>query len=181
MRYAELHCLSYFSFLRSAAAPGELVDRAVELGYSAIALTDECSVAGAVRAYQAAKQHSIKLIIGSEFNVDGVGKMVVLCPTRKAYAQLCHKITTFRQRMQKGSYEATAEDFLTGFEECFLLWLPAAPCSGSHYAKAINLGHRLKRHWQSRLWLLYERHYQSDDKSTFNFIQRLSQQLPLHS
>ncbi|MBT41836.1 MAG: error-prone DNA polymerase [Idiomarina sp.] len=179
MRYAELHCLSYFSFLRSAAAPGELVDRAVELGYSAIALTDECSVAGAVRAYQAAKQHSIKLIIGSEFNVDGVGKMVVLCPTRKAYAQLCHKITTFRQRMQKGSYEATTEDFLTGFEECFLLWLPAAPCSGSHYAKAINLGHRLKRHWQSRLWLLYERHYQSDDKSTFNFIQRLSQQLHL--
>lgn len=179
MAYAELHSLSYFSFLRSAAAPDELVSRAVELGYEAIAITDECSVAGAVRAHQAAKHHPIKLIIGSEFEVDGLGKMVVLCPTRQAYAQLCHKITECRGRTQKGHYQTTAEDFLMGFDHCFLLWLPPETHTGSAYAKAINWGHRLKRHWQDRVWLLYERYYQSDDKRRFSFIKRLSRQLQL--
>ena len=53
--YAELHCLSNFSFLRGASHPAELVTRAHELGYRALALTDECSLAGVVRAYEAAR------------------------------------------------------------------------------------------------------------------------------
>ena len=48
--YAELHCLSNFTFLRGASHPEELVERASQLGYTAIAITDECSVAGVVRA-----------------------------------------------------------------------------------------------------------------------------------
>ena len=51
--YAELHCLSSFSFQRSASQPEELVQRAAALGYRALALTDECSVAGVVRAHVA--------------------------------------------------------------------------------------------------------------------------------
>ncbi len=54
--YAELHCLSNFSFLRGASHPGELVQTAAELGYAGLALTDECSVAGVVRAHTAAKE-----------------------------------------------------------------------------------------------------------------------------
>lgn len=50
--YAELHCLSNFSFLRAASHPQELIQQADALGYKALALTDECSVAGVVRAYQ---------------------------------------------------------------------------------------------------------------------------------
>ncbi len=53
--YAELHCLSNFSFLRGASHPHELVERAAELGYSAIAITDRNSLAGVVRAHTAAK------------------------------------------------------------------------------------------------------------------------------
>ncbi len=53
--YAELHCLSNFSFLRGASHPEELVERAAALGYAALAITDECSVSGAVRAHLAAK------------------------------------------------------------------------------------------------------------------------------
>ena len=49
--YAELHCLSAFSFLRGASEPGELFERAATLGYEALAITDECSLAGVVRAY----------------------------------------------------------------------------------------------------------------------------------
>ena len=53
--YAELHALSNFSFQRGASHPQELVQRAHALGYSALALTDECSVAGVVRAHGAAQ------------------------------------------------------------------------------------------------------------------------------
>ncbi len=62
--YAELHCLSNFSFLRGASHPEELVERAAALGYRALAITDECSLAGAVCAHQAAKEHGLKLILG---------------------------------------------------------------------------------------------------------------------
>ncbi|MFT8055343.1 PHP domain-containing protein, partial [Salmonella enterica] len=65
--YAELHCLSNFSFLRGASSPAQLVQRAKALGYQALALTDECSVAGAVRAFEAARDCEMALIHGSEF------------------------------------------------------------------------------------------------------------------
>jgi hypothetical protein len=68
--YAELHCLSNFSFLRGASHPGELVKTAAELGYAGLALTDECSVAGVVRAHTAAKDLPLKLIVGSELVCD---------------------------------------------------------------------------------------------------------------
>ena len=63
--YAELHCVSNFSFLRGASQPVELVERAHALGYRALALTDECSVAGVVRAHMRAKELSLPLIIGA--------------------------------------------------------------------------------------------------------------------
>src|SRR5205809_3173560 len=67
--YAELRCLSNFSFLRGASWPEELVERAKQLGYTALAIADECSMAGVVRAHVAAKEHRLKLLIGSQFAV----------------------------------------------------------------------------------------------------------------
>jgi len=67
--FAELHVKSHYSFLSGASSPEKLVYRAAELGYSAIAITDECSYAGVVKAYQASKACELKLIIGSEFKV----------------------------------------------------------------------------------------------------------------
>ena len=64
--YAELHCLSNFTFLRGASHPEELVERAQALGYAALALTDECSLAGIVRAHLAAKEAGLKLIVSSD-------------------------------------------------------------------------------------------------------------------
>ena len=63
-RYAELHCLSNFTFLRGASHPRDLVTQAAALGYTALALTDECSVSGVVRAHVAAKEQGLKLIVG---------------------------------------------------------------------------------------------------------------------
>lgn len=69
--YAELHCLSNFSFLRGASHPEELVSRAAALGYAALAITDECSLAGVVRAHLAARDCALPLIIGSELRLAG--------------------------------------------------------------------------------------------------------------
>ena len=70
--YAELHCLTHFTFLRGASHPEELVERAVQFGYSALAITDECSLAGVVRAHVAAKERGLKLIVGAEFTLHEV-------------------------------------------------------------------------------------------------------------
>lgn len=56
LQYAELHVLSNYSFLRGASHPHELVEQAKRLGYQALALTDECSFAGVVKAHEAAKR-----------------------------------------------------------------------------------------------------------------------------
>src|SRR6266849_8388806 len=83
--YAELHCLSNFTFLRGASHPEELVRRAAGLGYSALAVTDECSLAGVVRAHLAAKQCDLKLILGCEILLEEKLKLVLLAADRRSY------------------------------------------------------------------------------------------------
>lgn len=122
--YAELHALSNFTFLRGASHPEELVERALELGYSALALTDECSVSGIVRAHTAAKEAGLKLIIGSEFRLDTGLKLVVLVQNHRGYVSLCQLITRGRRAAVKGSYVLTAGDFVDALAGCLLLWVP---------------------------------------------------------
>jgi error-prone DNA polymerase len=109
--YAELHCVSNFSFLRGASAPEELVGRAAELGYAALAITDECSVAGAVRAHLAAREHGLKLIVGAEFRLDDGLRLVLLASNRRGYGQLCRLITRGRRAALKGRYLLRRGDF----------------------------------------------------------------------
>jgi len=111
MAYAELHCLTNFSFLRGASHPEELVARAVELGYAALAVTDECSVAGVVRAHVAACEHGLKLIVGSEFHLEDGLRCVLLATDRSGYGQLCRLITRARRAAGKGSYRLRRSDF----------------------------------------------------------------------
>jgi len=125
--YAELHCLSNFTFLRGASHPHELVEQADALGYSALAITDECSVAGAVRAHMAAKRRQLKLIIGAEFRLSCGLKFIALAIDRHGYGQLCRLITRGRRAAVKGQYALMREDLQAlGPEQCFILWLPAA-------------------------------------------------------
>src|SRR6266849_130084 len=100
--YAELHCLSNFTFLRGASHPEELVKRAAALGYRALALTDECSLAGAVRAHFAARECGLTLIHGSEISVEQ-RKLVLLATARRSYGALSALITTWRRRSKKGT------------------------------------------------------------------------------
>lgn len=102
--YAELHALSNFSFQRGASHPEELVARAHALGYSALALTDECTLAGVVRAHGEAKRLGLHLIIGTELRVEvGDGDegethftLLLLARSRAGYGQLCELITQAR-------------------------------------------------------------------------------------
>src|SRR3954454_7074073 len=108
--YAELHCLSNFTFLRGASHPQELVERAWNLGYSAIAITDECSVAGVVRAHMAAELLKIKLLVGADFRLQCGLKFVAIAFDRRGYEPLCRLISRGRRAAQKGHYSLTRRD-----------------------------------------------------------------------
>ena len=151
--YAELHCLSNFSFQRGASHPRELVLRAAELGYTAIAITDECSLAGIVKAHVAAREAAelgadIALIVGSEFNlVEGI-KLVALAPCRTAYSELSGLISLARRRSPKGEYQVALRDVIFHLKRCLLIWLPEDD-SDSNRA----YGSQLRRLCKDRVWL----------------------------
>jgi error-prone DNA polymerase len=91
--YAELHCKTNFSFLRGASHPDELVNRAAELGYAALAITDRNSLAGVVRGHVAAKAAGLKLLIGAEITPQDGPALLLYAPDRAAYGRLARLIT----------------------------------------------------------------------------------------
>ncbi|KGM56319.1 DNA polymerase [Lysobacter daejeonensis GH1-9] len=123
--YVELHCLSAFSFQRGASVATELFVRAREQGYSALAITDECSLAGIVRAFEASQETGLPLIVGSEMRVEGGPKLVLLVATQAGYTALCGLITAARRRAPKGEYRLLREDFdRPGLDGLLALWVP---------------------------------------------------------
>ena len=150
-RYAELHALSNFTFLRGASHPEELVETAVALGYKALAITDECSMSGIVRAHAAAREYGLeKLIIGSELRLRSGRKLVVLAQNRTGYASLCRLITAARRAAEKGHYELTRHAFEDGLPDCLALWVPDQDC-------ALDVeDHWLRETFRDRLWIAVE-------------------------
>jgi len=122
--YAELHCVSNFSFLRGASHPEELCERAASLGYSALALTDECSLAGVVRAHLAAKDAGIDLVVGSEFALADGPRIALYATDRATYGDLAQLVTRGRRQAAKGSYRVTKADVEALAPRCLALWLP---------------------------------------------------------
>ncbi|MBC7414374.1 MAG: error-prone DNA polymerase, partial [Herminiimonas sp.] len=112
--YAELHCRSNFTFLTGASHPEELVARAHALGYSSLAITDECSLAGVVRAHVEAKKVGLHLILGTDVTLDCGMRIVLLATNRNGYGNLSELITLGRRRAEKGSYRLYRHDFEAG-------------------------------------------------------------------
>ncbi|MAZ88494.1 MAG: error-prone DNA polymerase [Cellvibrionaceae bacterium] len=151
--FAELHCLSHFSFLRGASSPRQLVEQADALGYRAIALTDECSFAGIVKAHVAAKSLDLSLIIGSEFYVDdGIESkachVILLASCRQAYSEISLLISKARRRSPKGEYQLSFMDLQFGTRHCLCIWLPKESSSSNTHQLSL-----LKRFFKQRLWL----------------------------
>ena len=132
--YSELFCQSHYSFLTGASSPAQLVTTASFLGYDALAITDECSVAGVVRAYASITQQRlpIKLIVGSYFVFDDTFAFVLLCPNKAAYSELCRIITNARRRSKKGEYQLAEWDLRT-IRHCKLIWLPSTQQAHDDY------------------------------------------------
>ncbi|MGQ9504724.1 MAG: error-prone DNA polymerase [Thermogutta sp.] len=108
--YWELHTKTNFSFLQGASHPDEIIRQAAEIGLAGIAITDEASVAGVVRAHVTAKELGIKLIIGAEIVPTDSLPVVLWATDRASYGHLCRLITKGRRRSQKGSYLLTLQD-----------------------------------------------------------------------
>ena len=132
MGYAELLCCSNFTFQRGASHARELVQRANELGYRAIAITDECTLAGIVRAHESATEVDIPLLIGSHFRFAEGDRVVLLTPNHGTYSQLCELITRAHRQTVKGQYQLTRADFEEALSEAIGIWIPGARIDPEH-------------------------------------------------
>jgi error-prone DNA polymerase len=173
--FAELHCVSNYSFLRGASHPEELVTQAIELGYSALAITDECSVAGAVKAWRQMKSldpKNFQLIIGSEFHYENEC-FVVLATSKQSYGELCRLISDCRQTAPKGDYNFSPCKLIKYIQHGLLLWRPASSEPG--YLMD------LLEHFHQRLWLLLELLLSDKDQSHQTLVESVAEkhQLPV--
>jgi error-prone DNA polymerase len=167
--YAETHCVSNFSFLRGASHPAELVLRAHALGYTALAITDECSLAGVVRAHVAAKEVGIPLIVGAELALSDGPRLVCVATDRAGYGQLSALITLGRRRAKKGTYQLSIADLDGGLPGCLALLLPSDDASR-------NLGHArcLADRFSGRTWVAVELLMRSGDWDRLDRLRALS-------
>ena len=170
--YAELHCVSNYSFLRGASNPEELVHRAAELGYRALAITDECSVAGVVRAHVAAKEAGLKLVIGSEIAFADGPRLVLLAESIGGYEKLCELITAARRAAPKGEYRAVRADLPGSTEGLAALWVPGAT---PDEAQGAWVAHRFPQ----RAWIAIELHRGADDAERVAELEALGARLGL--
>ncbi|MEN5424895.1 error-prone DNA polymerase [Stenotrophomonas pennii] len=175
--YAELHCLSDFSFLRGAASAEELFTRAHQCGYEALAITDECSLAGIVRGLEASRATGVALIVGSEFVLECGLKLVLLVENQSGYVRLCELITTGRRAAGKGSYRLSRQDLervLGGVENqalgLFALWVPGAQPDA---AQAVWM----QQVFVQRTWLAVHLHRERDDAARLAQLLALATQL----
>ncbi|MDP4487829.1 error-prone DNA polymerase [Pseudoalteromonas piscicida] len=175
MSYAELFCQSNFSFLTGASRPEELVKQANFLGYSAIAITDECSLAGIVRAHAYIRDHKlkIKLIVGSLLKYNNID-LVAICPCQLAYTELCRVISNARQRTEKGQYQLSEWDIMS-LKHVLLLWLPKG---NSQDVQALQW---LCKYHPNRVWIGYRRNLSAEDVHYFTHCVKLSKayQIPV--
>ncbi len=178
--YAELHCLSNFSFLRGASHAGELVARALRLGYAALAISDECSFAGSVRAHLAARDTGLQLIHGTELQLACGMKLVLLAQNRAGYGNLSALVTLGRRRAEKGRYHLTRHDLAGwdggGVPDCLALWVPApATGVGAGGTATWDADARwLAEHFAGRAWIAFERHLRPDDPERLARLRELA-------
>ncbi len=180
--YAELHCLSHFSFGRGASSARELFARAKRNGYQALAITDECSFAGLVRALEASREFELPLIVGTELTLEDGVKLILLAENAAGYSNLCRLITAGRRRAAKGTYAVSRADLTCNLLGVLALWLPPfTTAENLPHADAVDEGRWLKTLFGSRVWLAVELHRGEDDRARLTNLLALSEQLDMRA
>jgi len=172
--YAELHALSDFSFQRGASSACELFERARALGYQALAITDECSLAGIVRAWEAAKEGDCRLIVGSEIRLHDGPVLVLLVENHAGYSALCQLITKGRRAAPKGEYRLGMADMESLGDGLCVLWAPG-PLHGGDAAQREVHGAWVARTFSGRAWLAVELHRGPDDDAELDALRTLGE------
>ncbi len=178
--YFELRCLTNFSFLRGASRPEELVARAKQLGYRGLAITDECTMAGIVRAHVAAKEHGLPLLVGSQFLVrcDAPFTLVVLACSLEGYGNLCEFITKLRRAAPKGTYELTLDNIDPDeLRECVVI---ASPERSSTSAQIETIARWLLANFTGRCWLGVDLLRTLDDEMWLHRLRLASELTAIH-
>jgi error-prone DNA polymerase len=123
-RYAELQVTSHFSFLRGASSCEELFAAAAAMGVEALGIIDRNSLAGLVRAHEAAKATGVRLVVGCRLDLrDGVS--VLVYPTdRPAYARLCRLLSLGKKRAGKGRCDLAWADLVAYSEALIAVLVP---------------------------------------------------------
>jgi len=190
--YAELHCRSNFTFLCGASHPEELVERAQALAYTSLAITDECSLAGVVRAHVAAKERGLHLILGTDITLECGLRIVLLATNRHGYGNLSEMITLGRRRAEKGVYRLYRSDFekpvaadtsisdtanttdmshLAHLPDCLVILLPQRLCSHNDLLQQATW---LATLFGTRAWIGLELLHYIDDDLWQNRLQAIS-------
>jgi error-prone DNA polymerase len=199
--YVELHALSNFSFLRGASHPEELIAQAKALNYGGLALTDECSLAGVVRAHVAAREQGLHLIIGTELScLDECGgrepeptpagrpqgegqdgpsqlKLVALATDRASYGALSRLISKARRASRKGSYSLARTDLEDALAGCLVLWLPNV--DKAQLPRQEPDGRWLRERFAGRLWIGVELLTSGHDARRWELLEALGKTLQL--
>ncbi|MGP8172982.1 MAG: DNA polymerase III subunit alpha [Terracidiphilus sp.] len=202
--YVELHTSSAFSFLEGGSQPEALVERAVQLGFTAMALADRNGLYGAARFHTAAKRHGLRAHIGAEIAVSSFGnrltppawlshqcpkeppRLLLFCASQTGYQNLCQLITRFKMReTTKAEGAATLDDLeefsaglicLTGGDEGLL----AAALANAGSTEARKIAERLSSIYDRRnLYLELQRHRQRDEESRNQSLLNLAPELHL--
>lgn len=179
--YAELRCVSNFSFLNGASQPDELVARAKQLGYKALAITDECSLAGIVRAHVAAKEHGLKLLVGAQFAIDwGAAAtpattpfvLTVLACNLHGYGNLSEFITKLRRASEKGTYRLDIADIAgPELDDCVVL---ASPKRMAEPAQLETVARWLLHEFLGRCWFGVDQLRLLDDEMWLHRLREVS-------
>ncbi|HRL21356.1 MAG TPA: error-prone DNA polymerase, partial [Alcaligenes sp.] len=199
--YSELDCMSNYSFLTGASHPEELVTRAAELGYQALALCDYASMAGVVRAYAQAQQHPhLRLLVGSRFRfvapwdaspptsaqeAGTAHELLVLPRNQHGYGNLCQFISVLRQSLDLNSHADIPGIWLQRarfgsdtelLQDCLIIYKPAygLPAQG-----IVPLARRLQAWFPARLFLGISLHRRDQDALHLQQLRQASQQAGL--
>ena len=179
MNYTELQVTSNFSFLRGASHPDELVEHAVALGYTAIAITDRNSFAGIVRAHVAAKKNGIRIIVSCRLDLlDGIS-LLAYPTTIQAYSQLSNLLTLGNRRAEKGEcylYKKDVYQYAHGIK--FILVPPETLNELFEFDTSFLIAAKeYKQALGDDLYIAASRRYQGDDSKYLYRLAQLSAQL----